>query len=83
MLSRNRGLRFELDDLREELAALRTELPAVQVRTWHSCTSAGALRPCGLSLDRRRVTKRPPGECKWSDMYKRRTMHVVPLVGSV
>ena len=33
VLSRNRGLRFELDDLREELAALRAELAAAQVRT--------------------------------------------------
>ena len=48
MLSRNRGLRFELDDLREELAALRTELAAVQVRARRSCKSAGALRPRGL-----------------------------------
>ncbi len=53
VLGRNRGLRFELDDLRAELAALRTELAAVQVRARHSCKCAGALPPCGLFPDRR------------------------------
>lgn len=69
MLSRNRGLRFEVDDLREELAALRTELAAVQVRTRHLCKCAGALPPCGLFPDRGLVAKQPPGECKRPDMY--------------